>query len=744
MSNKKGKAARPQEKRPPEKASPKFRMDDWRGWLNLVLLFAVLEVAVLSLERAQWITPQPSLTLVLILSMLVVWALVVCRLHSIFIHILALIVGALVTIWQTNGFQSSNVYYFAVFLTSVTWLMGYLSTWFVLRRINAWVAVCAGALVLLVNLSNLPASYYIYFGFYFIAAIFLIVQTRVVKRQYSPEQSARYTGKGLVYFISSLLCIVVVAVGISWAMPDVRFPQLQTMIATKMLWKQNIEESKFNFFADIASKQSLNTNSMRLDLPFEATWHQGDRIDFIVTSAIPSYWQVRAYDIYTAAGWQNSPVTDVVLKSKHAWDSGEAPANSERVTYTVTPNIKTDVLLTSGSFIVTNKPVMIQVGSGDIIGILSSHVLSAGERYSVTAAVTQATPAELETASDNYSQINLENYLQLPADFPEGIRELSANLTANATTPYQKVLKINDYLARIPYSTNIKAPPEGVDGVAYFLFAQRAGFCVHYASAMAVMLRSVGVPARLAIGYLPGEPGAETGEYVLRDKSYHAWPQVYFPGYGWVDIEATPSSAESAGSAVELSGPVVSSDTIRELPQWDVWFNPALYGWNDVGGGRSSVPSAESIGGPRGPWVWASQLGQSLLIILIITFFTGLLIVPFLVLRSSFFRWVWKVDRSNLAAVTYERLCQLGAMLKLGPKPNQTPLEYAAVLANEFPEQASDINDITRAYLVRRFGRGEGKLDLFNEARILKARCRTFNKIMSRLTQIEKVFRGRL
>lgn len=742
MFNKRKKDEQP-EKRSLKKASLKFRMGDWRGWLNLLLLFAMLEIAVLSLERAQWITPQPSLTLVLILSMLMVWALVVCRLHSLLIHILALIIGALVTIWQVNSFQTSDVFYFAVFLTSITWVMGYLSTWFLLRKINAWVAVCFGAVVVLVNLSNLPGRYYMYFGFYVVAAIFLIVQTRIVKRQYSPEQSARYTGRGLIYFISTLLCLVIVAVAVSWAMPDVRFPQLQTIIATKILWKQDIEQSRFNFFNAVPSKQSLTTNSMRLDLPFEASWHQGDRIDYIVSADSPSYWQVRAYDVYTARGWENSPVTDFILKSKHAWEGKEPPLNTEKVIYTVTPNIKTDVLLTSGSFISTNKPVLVQVGPGDIIGVMSSHVLSAGEQYSVTAAIARATPKQLGAAGDNYSKLNVDSYLQLPADFPESIRQLSANITANATTPYKKVLAINTFLSRIPYDTDIKAPPEGADGVEYFLFTQKSGFCVHFASAMAIMLRSVGVPTRLAIGYLPGEPGAELGEYVLRDRFYHAWPQVYFPEYGWVDIEATPSSTESAGSAVALSEPVVSSDTIRELPQWDVWLYPNLYGF-DAGGGNVAAPSADSIKGPRGPWAFASQLGQSLLIIFIIVFFVVLLMVPFLVLRSSFFRWVWKVDRSDLAAVTYERLCQLGMMLKLGPRSNQTPLEYAAVLAAEFPEQAKEVQEITQAYLERQFGRGEGKLDLFNEARLLKARCNLFTKLMSRLTQVEKIFRGRL
>ncbi len=556
--------------KPPE-ADLAARLGGWREWLSFILLFAALEIAVLSLERAHWITPQPSLTLVLVLAMLAVRLLTISRLPGVVVHLAALAIGALVTFWQVQGLMSYQTFYFAVFLSSLTWLMGYLSAWFILRKRNAWVGVILGTLVVLVNLSNLPGGYYWYFGLFFAAAAVLIIQTRLARGHTSSETGIRHAGRGLLYFVSSLLVVVVLAAAVAWIAPAVRIPQLQTMIATQLNWKNDFENSRFNIFADVPSKQSINTNSMRLKLPFETSWHLGDRIDFIVNAGEPAYWQVRSYDVYTAQGWENSPVTDFTLKPRDPWDGAAPPSNSEVVTYTVTPSILTDVLLTTGSFLSTNKPVQVQVSSGDVIGVLSSHVLSAGESYTVTTAVAPATSFELGRAGEDYPPSVLDSYLQLPSDFPDKVRELAENLTANATTPYEKVLKIKDYLSRIPYKTDIKAPPEGTDGVAYFLFTQKAGFCVHFASAMAVMLRSVGVPTRLAIGYLPGDPGSEKGEYILRDKFYHAWPQVYFPGYGWIDIEATPSSAESAGSQVTLSGPVVSSDTIAALPQWDAW-----------------------------------------------------------------------------------------------------------------------------------------------------------------------------
>ncbi len=727
------------------------RLGDRAELFGLVLMFAALEIVVLSLERARWITPQPSLTLVLVLAVLVVRLLTLTRLHWTVIHLLTLALGAGVTYWQVAGLLSHrNILFFAVFLTFLTWLMGYLSAWFFLRRRNAWVAVILGALVILVNLSNLPGGYFWYFGLFFIAAVFLIVQTRLARGRSLSEEGTRQTGRGVLYFVSALLCVVMLASVVSWAVPAVRIPPLQTMIASRISWKNVFESSAFNIFAEVPSKQSLSTNNMRLTLPFEASWHRGDRVDFLVNAGKPSYWQVRTYDIYSASGWENSPVEDFDLQSKTPWEGAAPPAEAEEETYTVTPSILTDVLLTSGSFISTNKPVLVQVSAGDIIGVMASHVLSAGESYTVTAAIASATPQELDRAGNNYPASILQSYLQLPVDFPVNVRRLSANLTANATTPYQKVLKINEYLSSIPYKTDLAVPPPGRDGVEYFLFDLESGFCVHFASAMAVMLRAEGVPARLAIGYLPGDPGAEAGQYILKDKYYHAWPQVYFPDYGWVDIEATPSGEESTGSEVDLTEPVVSSDVIGQLPQWDVW--AAMYGMPGqpgVGGGSGGGDGGAAAGGGSNaslfrPWDYADELGLAVFIIILIALFAVVLLLLWLVLRSSFYRWIWRVDRSELASATYKKLCQLGAMVKISPKSQQTPREYAAVLAAEFPEHSEELLEIARAFMERRFGGREGKLDLFNEARLLKARRRLFDHITGRLNQVEKIFRGRL
>jgi transglutaminase-like putative cysteine protease len=112
---------------------------------------------------------------------------------------------------------------------------------------------------------------------------------------------------------------------------------------------------------------------------------------------------------------------------------------------------------------------------------------------------------------------------------------------AQAQTDYDKAMAIKRYLAGISYIEAGTSPPSGVDGVDYFLATARTGNCTNFASAMVVMLRSAGVPARFATGYIVRELSDNGKMAVVRAKDYHAWPEVYFPGYGWVEFEPTVS-----------------------------------------------------------------------------------------------------------------------------------------------------------------------------------------------------------
>jgi hypothetical protein len=370
--------------------------------------------------------------------------------------------------------------------------------------------------------------------------------------------------------------------------------------------------------------------------------------------------------------------------------------------------------------------------------VTTPRLLRPGEHYSVTSSISSATPGDLSRVSEGYPPSITDNYLQLPPDFPERVRELSASITSAAKSPYEKVLAVNKYLSQIPYEEEIQAPPQGTDGVEHFLFTQKSGFCLYFASAMVAMLRSVEVPSRLAVGYLPGELSDDTGEYILRDKDYHAWPQVYFPGYGWVDLEATPST----DSEENTETPLVSDHITGAWQEWDEWL-----AWETVepGGASGEIRmdaasnNANSIG-QRSllanviRWALLSILGGSVLSILLLS--------PLLALRSAFYRWLWRVDGPDSASAVYARMCALTSTANLGPRPQQTPLEYAAALTSRFPLQARAIDDIVQTYIESRYGR-RVSLGLFKETKLLKSRCLVFDALLKRLSLFQKLSQKR-
>ncbi len=718
---------------------------NWQHVLNIVLLFIVLETGVFSVEKAQWITPQPSLTLTLILSVLITLLFARLRLYQAFKHILIIVIGILVTIVQTMALVSAPGVFsrlerviavlqpwknpdsllFAVFMALLVWLIGYLSTWFLLRKQNAWVGATLGAIVLIINLSNLAGGYFYYFAVFIIAAALFIGHTRLLKQ----SLPAGFKKRGWAYIGAALLCIAVLAGSIAWVTPDLRAPGLETFLATHTLWKKNVENSPLNLFNQVPTKQDINSASSQSEQDFTGEWHQSDAIDFTVDSTRPSYWRVRVYDVYTSAGWGNSAVSESLLGQKLLWDDSVTPSSSNTMTYTVSPGLKSDIALLAGNYISSDNPTLVQVSAGDVVSVTMPRVFRPGDKYTMTTGYSTPSTSDLSRSGGSYPASIMQYYLQLPASFPDSVSQQAIKVTADARTPYEKVMAISKYLSQFPYQVKISPPPKGTDPVAYFLFQQKSGFCLYYASAMAVMLRSVGVPARLAVGYLPGDPGKQPGQYLLRDNAYHAWPQIYLNGYGWIDFEATPGGG---GSGVALDTPWVSDEALAELPQWNVW---APYPWLDT----PSAPTSKAAGSSalekepgNGQFFFAKGLGIAIVVIFLVVFILIVLATPVLALRVAFYRWLWRVDRDKLSSLAYDKLCNLAARIGLGPQPHQTPLEFAASLAAEFPECSGDFDHIARSYMGARFGQ-KGEAGLFEEAELLKARCRAYDALIERL-----------
>lgn len=164
--------------------------------------------------------------------------------------------------------------------------------------------------------------------------------------------------------------------------------------------------------------------------------------------------------------------------------------------------------------------------------------------YAATSDISAPSPYELRVASNSYPALIRNTYLSLPAVDPR-IRQLALQITAMSSNDYDKAAAVELYL-KTHYGYTLTLPQSAeTDPVANFLFVRKKGHCEYFASSMAVMLRTLGVPARVVNGFRSDEFNDLTGSYVVRAKDAHAWVETYFPGYGWQMFDPTPSGNSS-------------------------------------------------------------------------------------------------------------------------------------------------------------------------------------------------------
>lgn len=195
--------------------------------------------------------------------------------------------------------------------------------------------------------------------------------------------------------------------------------------------------------------------------------------------------------------------------------------------------------------------------------IVSPIGVGPGAVYTVESEVATPTASQLERspALDEVGRDGgqlrqaLSPYLQLPHPYPD-VAALARSVTAGAGTEYARVEALIGWIgSHTRYSTDIPPLPAGADTVEEFLFGNRTGFCEQISTSLAVMLRSLGIPAREAVGYVPGPYNPVTDLYDVRAEDAHAWVQVWFPAYGWQNFDPTASvpAANPSPGATALS-----------------------------------------------------------------------------------------------------------------------------------------------------------------------------------------------
>jgi transglutaminase-like putative cysteine protease len=178
--------------------------------------------------------------------------------------------------------------------------------------------------------------------------------------------------------------------------------------------------------------------------------------------------------------------------------------------------------------------------SGSLIVPEELEVTQPGQRYTIESVLPQLTGDALADVPAVAPEDVVDAYTELPEGFSPLVRAEAATVTAGADTPYARALALQDHFRNGTFTYDLDvAEGHGGDALEEFLFTTRTGYCEQFAGAFAAMARSVGLPARVAVGFTPGEPGAD-GRFVVRGANGHAWPEVYLEGYGWVPFEPTP------------------------------------------------------------------------------------------------------------------------------------------------------------------------------------------------------------
>jgi transglutaminase-like putative cysteine protease len=177
------------------------------------------------------------------------------------------------------------------------------------------------------------------------------------------------------------------------------------------------------------------------------------------------------------------------------------------------------------------------------------------QTYSVTSVVVDPSQAQLQAVPGLVRTAELAPDLQLPPAYrTSALKELAASNTAGQTTEFAKVNALATWLSGPQFTYSLApAQPTSAPSLVNFLTKGKSGYCVHYAYAMTVLTRLLGIPARFVVGYTAGTRQKD-GSYVVSTADSHAWTEVYFPSMGWIRFEPTPAGQGTANTPDYMTG----------------------------------------------------------------------------------------------------------------------------------------------------------------------------------------------
>ena len=484
---------------------------------------------------------------------------------------------------------------FIVAMTCLFWLLSIHAGFSLTRTGNPWLTVLPTGVSIFVihTFDSLLVRRTWYLAFYLFFALLLIARLVYLRKRQFWKQTRIHTPADVGFDFSRIALIAtIIVVLFAWNMPvlaESLSPVSSAWARVTRPWRSF--KDSFGFaFASLRSSVGIVTNMYGENMMLGKGAPLGDNI--IIMVDVPAmdmkgakfYWRGRIYDTYKNGEWGNTFSQKITLTPDNPnLIIGDSDLRQE-TELTVTAYDSVALLYVASQPIWVNRVATASVtnnldGTVDLGSLISNDYIRPGEHYTTRSSLPAMTIKDLRESGTDYPQWVVDKYLQLPETITPRTYELAQRLAEGKETPYDIAQTITDYLRRnIKYTPTVPNAPSGTERIDWFLFDLGEGYCNYYASAEVILLRSLGIPARLAVGFAQGEavlpedasqvPDAEensdksldgrAGTYIVRHRDAHAWPEVYFPGIGWVEFEPTSSQAAIArpsGEDVSATAP---------------------------------------------------------------------------------------------------------------------------------------------------------------------------------------------
>ncbi|MBR6164533.1 MAG: hypothetical protein IKQ45_01240 [Clostridia bacterium] len=303
-----------------------------------------------------------------------------------------------------------------------------------------------------------------------------------------------------------------------------------------------------------------------------------------VATTKTTYLRGAIYNRYDGHGWKNTTGGRRYLWQSRRMEELRArlfnqllPPKSVQNSLSTPVSVSVRMLSDSASTLFVPQRVRELVPGGETVPYFSNSSeifitrnLQAGDTYEVSAPLYDSLDpgigalTEICGTLEDMGWESIRNtYLELPSHLEQPVQDLANEVTSAADTPFEKALALQNYLSRnYRYTLDVGEHPENIDFVTSFLLDTKKGYCTYFASAMTVLCRMAGLPARYVEGYL-AEPNAN-GEALVTGLSAHAWTEVYFKGFGWLTFDATPRRRSSEGNGSPEPGAAPSPEAGEE------------------------------------------------------------------------------------------------------------------------------------------------------------------------------------